>query len=92
MLQVEHEKWGQSVSDLREGALKAPHPRTRERFLALCEIAAQQGNATALAIKIGRHSQSVQSWVHAYNERGPEALTFRHAGGWPPLSLPRPAR
>ena len=67
-------------------------PGMRERFMALCEIADQEANATVWASKIGRHFQSVQSWVHAYNERGPEALTFRHTGGWTPLFLPKPAR
>lgn len=72
--------------------MKAPHARTRERFMALHEIAGEQTNATVWATEIGRHFQSVQSWVHAYNEGGPAALTFRHTGGWTPLFLKRPAR
>ena len=92
MLRVEHEKWEQSLSDLYDRAMKAPHARTRERFMALYEIAGHQANATTWAAKVGRHFQSVHSWVHAYNESGPDALTFRHAGGWTPLFLPRRAR
>ena len=92
MLRIEHEKWGQSLPDLHDRAVKAPHARTRERFMALYEIARRGTNATIWAAEVGRHFQSVQSWIHAYNEHGPDALTFRHTGGWPPLSLPRPAR
>jgi len=92
MLRVEHEKWGQSLSDLHGCAVGAPHERTRERFMALYEIADQQTNATLVAAKIDRHFQSVQSWVHAYNDRGPEGVDFRHTGGRRPLFCPRPAR
>ncbi len=39
MLQVDFEKkWHQTPESLREEALKADHPRTRERLLALYEI------------------------------------------------------
>ena len=92
MLRVEHEKWGQSLLDLYDRAMKAPHARTRERFMALHEIAGQRANATGWAAEIGRHFQSVHSWIHAYNEGGPDALTFRHTGGWAPLFRSRPER
>jgi len=39
MTRVESQKWGQSPEDLRSLALRADHPRTRERFLALSLIA-----------------------------------------------------
>jgi transposase len=64
----------------------ASHPRTRERFLALYDIA-QGTNATVVATRIGRHFQSVQNWVHAYNQRGPQALSFVRTGGRPPFVL-----
>jgi hypothetical protein len=92
MLRIEHEKWQQSVSDLYDCAVNAPHARTRERFMALYQIAGQRANATVWAEEIGRHFQSVQSWVHAYNEQGPDALTFRHTGGWTPLFVRKLAR
>jgi Homeodomain-like domain len=92
MLRIEHEKWNQSLADLYDRAVKAPHARTRERFMALYEIAGRGTNPTSWAAEIGRHSQSVQSWVHAYNEHGPDVLTFRHTGGWVPLFVRRPAR
>jgi hypothetical protein len=38
-LHVDHERWNQTLSDLRRLALTAPHARSRERFLALHEAA-----------------------------------------------------
>ncbi len=92
MLRIEHEKWEQSVSNLYERAVNASHARTRERFMALYEIASGGTNATTWSTEISRHFQSVQLWVHAYNEHGPDALIFRHTGGRPPLFIPKPAR
>ena len=48
VLRVDYQRWDQSVADLRHLALTAVHPRSRERFLALHEIA-QGGCATAVA-------------------------------------------
>lgn len=84
MLKIDFERWEQSPAELRQSALTSSHPRTRERFLALYDIA-QGSNATLVAAQIGRHFQSVQRWVHAYNERGPEALSFARTGGRPPF-------
>src|SRR3954469_23932325 len=85
VLRVDHQRWGQTVEDLRHLALSAAHPRSRERFLALHEIAAG-GCATAVAERTGRRAQTVMEWLHAYNEHGPEALTYQRTGGRPPLS------
>ena len=84
MLQVDHQRWGQTVADLRDLALSAAHPRSRERFLALHEIA-EGSCATAVAERAGRRAQTVMGWLHAYNEHGPEALTYKRSGGRPPL-------
>jgi len=92
MLGIEHEKWNQSLFDLRHQAVHAEHPRTRERFMALYEIARGETNATRWAEANGRHFQSVQAWVRSYNARGPEGIAFRHAGGWVPLFLRRHGR
>jgi transposase len=72
-------------------ALSAPHPRSRERFLALHEVA-QGSHATAVASRTGRRPQTVMAWLHAYNEYGPEALIYRRSGGRPPFAqrLPPP--
>src|SRR3954463_419251 len=84
MLRVEYAHWGQSPEDLRRLAMSAPHARTRERALALYEIA-QGSCATRVAGRTGRHPQTVMGWVHAYNAQGPDALGFRRTGGRPPL-------
>jgi transposase len=84
VLRVDHQRWGQTVADLRHLALSAAHPRRRERVLALHEIAAG-GCATAVGERTGRRAQSVMGWLHAYNEHRPEALTYQRTGGRPPL-------
>ena len=85
MLRVDHQRWGQTVADLRHLALSAAHPRSRERFLALHEIA-QGSCATAIAARTGRRAQTVMGWLHAYNEHGPGALTYQRTGGRPPFA------
>ena len=84
MLRVDYARWGGTAEDMRHVALSAPHARTRERALALYEIT-QGSCATRVAARTGRHPQTVMDWVHAYNERGPDALVFRRTGGRPPL-------
>ena len=63
-------------------ALKATHARSRERFLALRDIA-DGACATQVAARTGRHPQTVMGWLHAYNEHGPEALKYQRTGGRP---------
>src|SRR3954453_2604635 len=84
VLRVDHGRWDQTVADLRHLALTAAHPRSRERFLALHEIA-QGSCATAVAERTGGRAQTVMGWLHAYNEHGPEALTYQRSDGRPPL-------
>ena len=88
MIRVEIRKWGQSLEDLRRLALQAEHPRTRERFLALCLIADGTHNATTWADRFGRQDETVLRWLHTYNTEGPDALTYRRTGGPPPLLRP----
>lgn len=90
MLRVNLAKWGQSLHDLRLFAQEAPHPRTRERFLALYDIARGK-SATRVARLIGREDETVQDWVHRYNEHGAPALIYRRTGGRPPF-VPRSPR
>src|SRR5205085_6290863 len=85
VLRVDHQRWDQTVADLRHLALTAAHPRSRERFLALHEIADGRC-ATAVAERTGRRAQTVMGWLHAYNDHGPEALSYQRTGGRPPLS------
>ena len=80
--------------DLRGLALSARHARSRERFVALHEIA-RGGCASAVAERTGRHPQTVMGWLHRYNEGGPEAVQDRRTGGRPPFaarSKPRSVR
>src|SRR3954454_3775639 len=74
MLRVESARWGQTPADLRQLATSAPHPRTRERFLAFYEIT-QEICATRVAERTRRHPQTVMEWLHLYNTRGPEAIS-----------------
>ncbi len=78
-------KWGQTPEDLRRLAVESDHRRTRERFLALYQIATGQANATQWAEQIGRCDECVMNWVHRYNERGPEAMIYRRTGGSAPF-------
>jgi hypothetical protein len=85
VLRVDYERWGQTGEDLRDLALSASHARSRERFLALHEIA-RGGCASAVAKRTGRHPQTVMGWLHCYNEGGPEAVQYRRTGGRPPFA------
>src|SRR4051812_39867204 len=80
VLRVDHKRWGRRPEDLRNLAVKAPHARSRERFLALYEIT-QGSNATRVATRIGRHPHNVMEWVHRYNAGGPDAISYRRTGG-----------
>lgn len=86
MLKVALQKWGQTSDDLRDQALEASHPRTRERFLALYEVS-QGKSSTQVGQATQRNPQTVMSWVHQYNQKGPEEIAYRHTGGRSPLYL-----
>jgi hypothetical protein len=88
MLRPSVETWNQSVDDLRRLAVDSPHPRTRERFLALFMIASGAANASQWAARIGREDETVMNWVHRYNAAGPAAIAYRPTGGSPPFCPP----
>src|SRR5690349_24339367 len=91
VLRVDYERWGQGPEDLHDLAVTAPHARSRERFLALYEMAIMGSRATRVADRIGRHPPSVMHWVQRYNAGGPEAVSYRRTGGRPPFARrPRP--
>lgn len=85
MIKPEIGKWNQTRLELYRLSLEAEHPRSRERFQALYQIASEQSNASEWAREIGRHTQTVMSWVHSYNVSGPAALHYRKTGGRPPF-------
>lgn len=84
MLKVDTAKWHQDVSALRDLALSAAHPRSRERLMALYEISMGK-NASQVGRESGRNPQTVMEWVHTYNREGPDALHYRRSGGHPPF-------
>src|SRR5947209_17468617 len=51
--------------------------------------ATQHRCATQVAMRTGRRAHTVMDWVHAYNQGGPDALTFRRTGGRRPLFCPQ---
>ena len=91
MLTVCCEAWNQSPDFLRELALRHEHPRTRERFFALYEIATGK-NATRISRETGRNHQTVMGWVHKYNTKGHQSLFYQRTGGSLPLFVPKSPR
>ncbi|MBD2528413.1 helix-turn-helix domain-containing protein [Nostoc flagelliforme FACHB-838] len=86
MLKIDFLRWGESAEVLREKALRATHPRSRERFMALYEISGGK-SATQVGRETGRNAQTIMEWVHRYNEVGPQTLVYQRSGGHPPLYL-----
>src|SRR3954447_24247428 len=84
VLRVDHERWDQTERDLRDLALSARHARSRERFLALHEIA-RGGCASAVAERTGRHPQTVMGWLHRYDKGGPRRCSIGAREAVPPL-------
>ena len=65
MLKVDCARWNQSRELLREEALAAEHPRTRERLMALYEIT-NGSSATQVGKQTNRNPQTIMEWVHRY--------------------------
>jgi hypothetical protein len=70
MLRVDTERWQQTAEQLREQGIRAEHPRSRERFLGLYEIAKGK-SASRGGQDTGRNPQTVMECVHRYNASGP---------------------
>jgi hypothetical protein len=84
MLKLNCSRGNQIIDVLRDQALSAEQPRTRERWMAMYEICTGK-NATTVGRGTGRNPQTIMEWVHRYNEIGPEAMVFKQTGGHPPL-------
>jgi transposase len=80
MLTVDYTRHAQTINHLFHSAIHSPHPRTRERFLALARIANGQ-SPVRVADDLGRQPDTVRSWLKLYNHHGPDALTFVQTGG-----------
>ena len=91
MLHINYAKWDQTPQLLRLFAVEAPHARTRERYQALYEIT-QGVSAREVARRSGREDETVQRWVHSYNQGGPLRLIYRRSGGRPPFVPSWPQR
>lgn len=85
MLRPDYQKWNQSLDELRQLAVEAEHRRSRERYQALYMVGRGSYNATTWAKLIGRENETVQGWIHQYNEGGATAVAYRHSGGVPPF-------
>ena len=86
MIEVNYTNWDQTPTFLREQAVIAKHKRTRERLFALYEIS-QGKSASQVAKEIKRRPNTVLEWLHSYNNKGLEALTYKKTGGRLPLFL-----
>lgn len=85
MLKVDYARWGQTLEDLRDLSVSSGHERSRERFLALYEMA-KGSYPTELSKKTTRHFQTLMRWVRTYNRSGPASMMFKHTGGRPPFA------
>ncbi len=85
VLKVSYNQWNQTPDCLLQQSIQADHPRTRERFSALYQVATGS-TAITVARKLSRHHETVTGWIHLYNSNGPEAMTYRRSGGHPPFA------
>jgi transposase len=73
-------RWGHTPIDIYRLAVEHPHPRTRERYLALSKVL--DGLAPwRVATAIGRSEKAVYTWLKRYNEAGPAGIEYRRTGG-----------
>ena len=76
-------RWQLDVAAVRERLYRAPTPRERERWHALW-LALQGWSAAQVATALGRDPATVEGWLTAFRQDGPQALTFAYTGGSPP--------
>ena len=79
------ERWQLDVGDVRERMYRAPTPRERERWHALW-LLAQGWTALASAEALEREPHTIGTWVAAFSDNGPTALSFEQSGGSLPPS------
>ena len=76
------ERWQMDAGDVRRRMYRAPTPRERERWHALW-LLHQGWTASAVAEALEQDSHTIGSWVDAFGEGGPQALSFEQSGGSP---------
>ena len=80
-------RWNQTPRDIYRLAVEHPHPRTRERYMALSKVL--DGLAPwRVAAAIGRSEKAVYTWLKRYNEAGPGGIEYRRTGGRRPAFQP----
>jgi transposase-like protein len=87
MVRVDLVGWNCSVDELRVRSVNSAHPRTRGRFLALYLMVSEGLCASEVARRLGRDQDTLLSWVHGFNEGGPDALVYRRTGGRRPFLM-----
>lgn len=87
MLRVEVGKWRQTREDVAARVVNAADKHTRQRWLVIMAALNNRG-ATQAAKQVGVRPKFAMKWIRVYNAKGPEALTWRHTGGIPPLCPP----
>ena len=75
-------RWELDVRQVRERMYRAPTPRERERWHALW-LLGQGWSAAKVAAVLDRDPHTIGSWLTAFCEDGPHALTFEQPGGPP---------
>lgn len=85
MIRPDFAKWQQNAEVILRLSVESSHPRSRERYLALYMVGSGQSNATQWAQAIGRENETVQNWIHQYNQHGPASIEYQHRGGVPPF-------
>ena len=78
-------RWGLDLSQVRDRLYRAPTPRERERWHALW-LVGQGWSAANVAAVLDRDPHTIGSWLAAFCQDGPQALTFEQTGGPPPPS------
>ena len=78
-------RWELDLSQVRERLYRAPTPRERERWHALW-LLGQGWSAAKVAAVLDRDPHTIGSWLTAFCEDGPQALTYEQTGGPPPPS------
>lgn len=85
VLKVLYTHWNQTPECLLTQSIQAAHPRTRERFSALYQVALGR-SPVAVAKGLERRHDTITGWINKYNSDGPEAMLYRRTGGHPPFA------
>lgn len=68
-------KWGLWTEEFKQRAKKSSHPREKEKWLALSWVSEGMPKAEVGRL-LGRHYNTIISWIDLYNEYGPERMAY----------------